>query len=65
MAESISIPGTVSIPDLTGGAGGSASGSTSNFGINFGTTQVGSQDKSTILILAAAALAFFWVSKNA
>lgn len=71
MAESVPVPsGSFSIPGtadlkLTGGAGGASGALTNSLGINFGNTTVGGLDQKTILILAAAVIGLFWVSKNA
>lgn len=62
--ESISVPGQLS---FSGSSKGGDSGATNATGsvINFGSTNVGGVDKTTIAILAAAVLGFLWVSKNA
>lgn len=58
----ISIPGS---PNFTGGAGGSSTTGAISTGINFGNTQVHANDKSTMIILVVAAIAFYWVTKHA
>lgn len=62
--ESISVPGQLTFSGSSKGGDAGATNATGSV-INFGSTTVGGLDKNTILILAVAALGFFWVSKNA